>query len=279
MPMPLNAALSPACRRPVAETRRRCPRAISRTAAFTLIELLVVISIIALLVAILLPALGMARDSAHALNSLANTRSWGQGTHLFLQDYDHVLPWEGEQHAIVPTYPEDMWWGNAIPPYVNQPTYARLWAAAVSAGNRVPQPPDKNIFIDPVAEIGPEQLGSFTLDTLPYYFSYVWNASLADNLPEYEIDGLDRVRNDDIPQPSEAILMLELRSSTSELDFMRPADPGYSEKFETDQLRMKGDEKHLAGRHFQGGHLVYADGHATHKKFVESYDSPDWVID
>lgn len=59
---------------------------------FTLIELLVVISIIALLIAILLPALGNARETGQNVRCLANLRQMGQGYQGYLSDYKDVHP-------------------------------------------------------------------------------------------------------------------------------------------------------------------------------------------
>ena len=61
--------------------------------AFTLIELLVVISILALLVALLVPSLSQAREYARATACLANLHGVGRGLVMYQEiNNDHVVP-------------------------------------------------------------------------------------------------------------------------------------------------------------------------------------------
>lgn len=67
----------------------------ARLRGFTIVELLVVVSIIALLIAILLPAIGKARDAARVTQSAANLRNLAVANDTYSSD------WSGRQYTAV----------------------------------------------------------------------------------------------------------------------------------------------------------------------------------
>jgi prepilin-type N-terminal cleavage/methylation domain-containing protein len=147
-------------------------RNLSRTSAFTLIELLVVIAIIAILAALLLPALGAAKDRALRISCANNQHELGVALLILADDNNNLLP---DLHYQP--------YGTAVPGTLNPPNNSvrGLWPWDVSAAfttNMIESGASRKVFFDPAnAAFNVDPVWDFglTLPNGPFRITgYVW---------------------------------------------------------------------------------------------------------
>lgn len=99
-----------------------------RQKSFTLIELLVVIAIIAILAALLLPALGRARATAKKIGCLNNLKQIGLGLVGYAGDYTYYPP---ASWPVMEGFNEQIWW-HKVRPYLGSTKKPTNWTEAIA---------------------------------------------------------------------------------------------------------------------------------------------------
>jgi prepilin-type N-terminal cleavage/methylation domain-containing protein/prepilin-type processing-associated H-X9-DG protein len=235
---------------------------------FTLIELLVVIAIIAILAAMLLPALAKAKEKASRIACLGNCGQWGLSLDMYLDDNNQVFPDFSipSSAAGAPSgYSQDKinWtdltafanagsgngaWFNALPQYVSQKP---LWQYAADPTNFVG---GKNVFTCPGAVF----LASDGVDPLVRVaFSYGINFKGTNGaaMPPLPFKATS------VQHPSAFVFFSDDRANSGET-------PYYGSNPLNDLGAPRGSLNHLSSRHNAGANLTFLDGHSAYFKYT-----------
>jgi len=239
--------------------------------AFTLIELLVVIAIIAILAALLLPALARAKSEAQRANCLSNLKQWGLAIHLYGGDNNDGIPRDGMGAGGMYApggsgdHADPNAWFNLLPPYVAEHTLLDYFNQPGMTGDRtkwIPFPGGKGkIWHCPSAFMTKDQVSMVAGLGAEGFFSYDMNIDLKKQTPDVNINYPRMRKIADFRNPTATVLLFDcvFNPATEVVN----ASPQYNSVNPANRWRS------FASRHMTGGVINFLDGHA--KYFKDNY--------
>ena len=241
------------------------------TRAFTLIELLVVIAIIAILAALLLPALARAKDRARTTNCLSNLKQWGLAQQLYAGENNDGIPRDGMgANAQYPgnsgAHTDMNAWFNLLPPMVAERTlndYGNQPGGNMAAKMPFPGANGK-IWHCPSATMSAGDLQNVSGGGAEGFFSYTMNIDLkkdpADPNPGVSAGTLTYPKMPKLSdlKPTQTVLMLDTVFNSTE---------GFSAGNTFYSVNPAARWVAFPSRHLrEGGVLTFCDGHASYWK-------------
>ena len=258
-----------------------------RAGAFTLIELLVVIAIIAILAAMLLPALSKAKDKAKTANCLSNLHQWGLAELLYAGENLDALPHDGMGvNGLYPDSPppppaqpfngsrDQNQWFNLLPPFVGEKPLFQYTANAGSSAKYnstvVPFPGGRGkIFECPAATMSESDLQGLSGQGGEGFFSYGMNIDLKRTWDQAAGTGSilpypKMPKTTTLSTASATVLILDMAFNSKEWPYNNPY---YS-------VNPAGRWTVFPMRHSSklGGILLFVDGHAKFSRWKDVYN-------